>query len=147
MNELEEDDSVLSVGPEGSSARVMIVEDEAVLAEMTRLMLDRWGYQVAGVLASGEEAVADASRLCPDLILMDVRLDGEIDGLEAARRIAGFCATPVLFTTGYGHVVGEEELRWLGARSLVLSKPVSPQVLREAIERLLSPDREAGCPR
>jgi CheY-like chemotaxis protein len=117
--------------------RIMIVEDEVILAEMTRRILSRWGYRIVGVLSSGEEAVVQAKDLCPDLILMDIRLAGAMDGLEAAQQIAACRPTPVLFTTGYSHEVAEGVIARLGARSLALSKPVSPPHLKIAIESLL----------
>jgi CheY-like chemotaxis protein len=118
--------------------RIMIVEDEVILAEMTRRILSRWGYEIVGVLTSGEEAVRQAKALKPDLILMDIRLAGAMDGLEAARQIVACRPTPVLYTTGYSYEIAENAGTVLGARSLALSKPVPPSQLKTAIESLLS---------
>ena len=69
-----------------SGLRILLVEDEILIAEDARLHLERMGYVVVGTAASGPEA-CKAAELRPDLILMDVRLQGAMNGVEAARRI------------------------------------------------------------
>ncbi len=68
-------------------ARILIVEDEPVTAMNERMILEKLGYSVAGIAASGAEAVRMAGQFKPDLILMDVTLDGDLDGIGAAGRI------------------------------------------------------------
>lgn len=82
-------------------ARVMIVEDEAITAMATGAMLKRLGHVVAASVASGEAALEAFRRQNPDLILMDVRLDGEMDGIETARAIRKDSDVPVVFVTAY----------------------------------------------
>jgi PAS domain S-box-containing protein/putative nucleotidyltransferase with HDIG domain len=79
----------------------MIVEDEAIVALDIRNRLRFLGYDVAGVATTGEEAVRLASERSPDLILMDIMLDGELDGIDAAVRIREKMAVPVVFLTAY----------------------------------------------
>jgi len=118
------------------SARILIVEDNALVAQGTQAMVNQAGYEVAGCTASGEAAVALAARLQPDLVLMDIRLRGQMDGVEAARRIRAQQAVPVIYVSAY---IDELTLRRADATfpSGYLSKPVLPGALRNAIELAL----------
>ena len=70
-----------------SKPAILIVEDEAIVAADLAGKLQRLGYEVAETAAQGEEAVALAGRLRPQLVLMDIRLQGPMDGIEAAEAI------------------------------------------------------------
>jgi CheY-like chemotaxis protein len=84
-----------------SGRRILIVEDEFIVAyEMQQTLEDR-GFAVCGVIASGEEAVAAAEMERPDCVLMDVNIRGTIGGVEAARRIRAGLGIPVAFLTGF----------------------------------------------
>ena len=67
--------------------RILIAEDEILVARDTENMLLNFGYDVVGIAGTGEDALALAEKLAPDLILMDIRLKGNIGGIEAADRI------------------------------------------------------------
>ena len=84
-----------------SKARIMVVEDELLAVQIISRELKTLGYEVAGVLTSGEEAVAQVAELRPDLILMDIVLGGKMDGIEAAERITAGHGIPVVFITAY----------------------------------------------
>ncbi|PTY06647.1 response regulator [Opitutaceae bacterium EW11] len=81
--------------------RVLIVEDEALVAEDIQQQLRQLGYSIAGTVDAGDEAVRQAFALHPDLVLMDIQLKGAMDGIEAARQIKVTCALPVVFLTGH----------------------------------------------
>ena len=81
--------------------QVLIVEDEAIVSMDLRYKLEALGYSVPAEIRSGEEAVAAASRLRPDLVLMDIRLSGEMDGIDAAAQIRGQFDVPVVYVTAY----------------------------------------------
>jgi CheY-like chemotaxis protein len=66
--------------------RILVVEDEAIIAMDIESLLRRLGYVVVGSVNSGEAAIKAAAEIKPDLILMDIILKGEVDGIEAARR-------------------------------------------------------------
>jgi len=121
-----------------TAARVLLVDDDLVLVRMHRQILTLWGYEVVGVATSGEAAVDQARQLEPDLVLMDVRLEGEIDGFEAARRIRAVRATPVVLLTGYRDPAMDNDPE-LGSADdcAMLEKPVRPQELRETLARLI----------
>ena len=84
-----------------SKPTILIVEDEAIVAEDLNQKLTRLGYEVRGISAQGEEALALARDRRPDLVLMDIRLEGPMDGVEAAERIRRECALPVIYLTAH----------------------------------------------
>ncbi|HPE70103.1 MAG TPA: response regulator [Thermotogota bacterium] len=81
--------------------RVMIVEDEHIVAMSTKLILESGGYSVCSVTPRGEDAVELAGKQLPDIILMDIRLEGEMDGIEASRLIRESHDIPIIYTTAY----------------------------------------------
>ncbi len=84
-----------------SSAKIMIVEDNATVAEDCRDCMEHIGYEVASITASGEEAVEQAGSSRPDAVLMDICLRGKMDGIEAADRIYNKFGIPVVFLSAY----------------------------------------------
>ena len=80
----------------------MIVEDEISVSMELQEMLTENGYDVQGVTDSGEEAITTARSLNPDLILMDIKLSGKLDGIDAAARIRSQMDIPSVFLTGHG---------------------------------------------
>lgn len=116
-----------------SGARIMIVEDERILALDLAETLDELGYTVAGTASRGEEAIELARQLDPQLILMDVRLDGEIDGITAAETIRDEHDVPVVFLTAHA----DDDTLQRATRSeasAYLVKPFKPPDLRCVIE-------------
>ena len=93
--------SAASHGAVGSGARILVVEDDGVLALNLADTLDELGYTVAGTATRGEEAIDLARRLHPNLILMDVGLAGQIDGIAAAEAIRDEHDVPVVFLTSH----------------------------------------------
>ena len=87
-----------------NAAKILIVEDEQIVAVDIESTLQRLGYQVVGAAASGEDACRMAVALEPDLVLMDVRIEGPMDGIEAAGRIRRTREVPVVFLTAYADV-------------------------------------------
>lgn len=81
--------------------RILVVEDESVIAFDLELQLTSLGYQVVGVVANGMDAVVRAGESCPDIVLMDIHLEGGMDGIEAARLIRERYRIPVVFLTAY----------------------------------------------
>lgn len=80
-----------------SDARVMIVEDEGIEALDIRRRLASLGYPTPDIVFSGEDAVKKAGETCPDLILMDIMLRGEMDGVTAAELIHARFDIPVIY--------------------------------------------------
>ncbi len=119
------------------NARILIVEDDAGVAAVLRRMLEGAGYSVLGPVASGEEVVPAVLDLRPSLILMDIVLSGQINGIEAARQIPQALDVPVVYLTAH-----EEETLLHEAKKTrpyaYLIKPVEPLELKSAIEVALS---------
>ncbi len=80
-----------------STPRVFIVEDEVLVARDVQSRLEKLGYRVIGSAARGEDAVTQVLNDLPDLILMDINLKGEMDGIEAANRIRAEVDLPIIF--------------------------------------------------
>lgn len=80
--------------------QIMVVEDEAVVALSIQNKLEKSGFEVPVVVASGEEAIREAEEISLDLVLMDIKLDGEMDGVEAAKIIRERFNIPVVYLTG-----------------------------------------------
>ncbi len=113
--------------------RILVVEDEPIVAEDIRLILQALGYLVVGVGATGEEAVTLARTLRPHLVLMDIRLRGNIDGLEAARQIAEGQDLAIIFLTA----LHDDETLARAAQAQpygFIIKPFTEHDLRSAIE-------------
>jgi len=86
-----------------NAARILIVEDDRIVARDIKQQLARMGHVVVGMSATGEAAIQLAGRHQPDLVLMDIRLEGEMDGIEAARRIRDAHHIPIVFLTAYAN--------------------------------------------
>jgi len=129
-----------------ASARILIVEDEAIIAMGLRIALRSFGYEVAAQTSSGEEAVMLAEETRPDLVLMDVTLRGEMDGIEAAGRIRERLDVPIIYLTA---LTDEDTLRRARETgpSDYLVKPFDERELRDAIETALRKHREGIRPR
>lgn len=84
-----------------SDRRVLIVEDEKIIALDLQRRLEKFGYDVVGLCATAEDAVSSALSLLPDIILMDIMLGGEKDGVDAAVEIRSVRPIPVVFLTAY----------------------------------------------
>lgn len=82
-------------------ARLLIVEDEGIVALNIQTRLEGLGYSVVATVSSGEEAIQVAGETRPDLILMDIKLDGKVDGIEAAAEIRRLFQLPVVYLTAY----------------------------------------------
>lgn len=82
-------------------AKVMIVEDEAVVALHLRQELTKLGHIVVGMASSGEQALKMIDEVFPDIVLMDIHIQGEMDGIETAKRIPRYLHIPVVFLTAY----------------------------------------------
>jgi AmiR/NasT family two-component response regulator len=85
-----------------TKANILVVEDEFIVAMDIKERLESMGYNVCGMLDSGERAVEKASSTSPDLVLMDIVLNGKMDGIEAAQAITENQELPIVFLTAYG---------------------------------------------
>lgn len=82
--------------------QILVVEDERIVADDIQMTLQRLGYSVCGIAFSGEEALIKIENIRPDLVLMDIVLEGQMDGIEAAAVIRSHFDIPVVYLTAYG---------------------------------------------
>lgn len=119
-----------------TKARVLVVEDEAVVALALQKCLENLGHEVTARAATGEEAIRKAREIEPDVILMDIRLKGGMDGIEAARRILESMKIPVIYLTAYSDEKTLERARRTEPYGYLI-KPVDEGAVRSAIEMTL----------
>ncbi len=119
------------------STRILIVEDERVVARDISQQLRAMGYEPIGTTPRGDEALVLAAQLRPDLILMDIQLDGPIDGVEAARRIRELHGIPVVFLSAFAGEPALARAKTAGPFGYIV-KPFEEQELRMAIEVALN---------
>ena len=148
-----DDTMVTGMTPDAAPASILIVEDEGIVAQDLKEALSRLGYRIAGIASEGTEAVSMAEQLQPELVVMDVSLRGEIDGIQAARMIQEHSHVPIIFLTGHrdsetlqravltgplGYLIKpfqEDELRC--AIEVAIHKHRAEQAVREREEALL----------
>jgi len=117
--------------------RILLVEDEEIILAAVTRQLRRNGFEVVGTASSGDEAIQATAASSPDLIVMDLRLQGAMNGLEAAQHIRQTSPVPILFVTAHAHRL-TNTLRNLPGDNRVIAKPFSANELRLAIEDMLS---------
>lgn len=113
--------------------KILIVEDEAIVGEDLQLRLENLGYAVTGIATSSEEAIQLSRRARPDLALMDIKLDGDIDGIDTAAHLRQSLGIPVIYVTAY---VDEQTLARAKATLPLgyIHKPFTSASLQAAIE-------------
>ncbi|MCU0574950.1 MAG: PAS domain S-box protein [Syntrophobacteraceae bacterium] len=119
-----------------SKISVLVVEDEAIVAADLAGKLRQLGYEVAGMASEGEEAIALAARCCPDLVLMDIRLRGSMDGIEAAEAMRNRHDVPVIYLTAHSDAATLTRAKVTGPFGYIL-KPFEERGLATQIELAL----------
>ncbi|MEH1913636.1 hybrid sensor histidine kinase/response regulator [Nostoc sp.] len=117
--------------------KILIVEDEQLVADDLRETLEYLGYNVPALVASGEEAILIAETLQPDLVLMDIRLEGEMDGIEASLEIQSRFNLPVVYLTANADRATLERAKISQPFGYIL-KPFDERILATTIEIALS---------
>jgi two-component system, response regulator PdtaR len=112
--------------------KVLIVEDETFSVISLEHLCRDWGYEVCKSAATGEEAVIRAEEDRPDIIIMDINLAGELDGIEAAKQITGLYKTAFIFFTGYSDESLKKESEKLNTIAYI-QKPVNFDHLKTII--------------
>ncbi len=116
-----------------AEGRVLIVEDERIVAMGIKQMLISLGYTVAGIASSGEDAIRKTELTFPDLVLMDIMLKGDVDGIEAAKEIKSRFDIPVVYLTACSEnkIV---ERAWKTNPSGYIVKPFDERDLQKSID-------------
>jgi len=116
--------------------RILIVEDERLVAEDLRDTLTQQGYDVTGLVATGEKAIDKVAEVDPDVVLMDIHLAGEMDGISAAQTIRARHGTPVVYLTAFSNDQTLTRARETDAFGFVV-KPFQDRAVIAAIEMAL----------
>jgi diguanylate cyclase (GGDEF)-like protein len=124
-------------------ARLLIVEDELLIAQSLARKLGRLGYAITGIVTSGLDAIEAAATEKPDLVLMDIILQGDMDGIEAAEHIYAEYEIPVVFITAYADDDTLLEAQRVGAYGYLL-KPYQEEAVNAALRIALTKHREVA---
>jgi len=117
--------------------RVLIVEDELLVAWHLESLTREQNLEVCGLVPDGDGAIEQAIDLEVDLVLMDIRLAGKMDGVEAARRIREQRDTPIIFITAHGDPATRAHIDRMVPGAPVLAKPITAARLKEAIAQVM----------
>jgi CheY-like chemotaxis protein len=123
-------------------ARIMIVEDEYIVALDEASLLESWGYDVVAVAHSGEEAIEKAFQTSPDLILMDVKIRGLInDGIEAAKYLNERTKLPIIFLTAMTDEITQLRAKYARPAGYI-TKPYHEEDLARLIAEVLEANQK-----
>jgi len=120
--------------------KILIVEDESIVALQIKGSLEEMGHTVAEIYSTGEEALENIGKLCPDLVLMDIKLRGKIDGIEAAGIIRRQYNVPIVYLTAHSENRTLEMAKLTDPYGYVL-KPFNVLELKIAVELALHKHR------
>ena len=137
LNLITQKDCKIVNNTEEKKTTILIVEDELLIAKNLSHKLERLGYEVADIVSSGRDAIQRAGELKPDLILMDIVIKGEIDGIETAAKINHKLDIPVIYTTAYADEETLQRAEGTGSYGYVL-KPFKDRELHASIKIALS---------
>lgn len=131
-----------------ANINIMIVEDERITAEDMKKALNSVGFNVPAIVTSGEEAVKVSEELKPDLVLMDIKLEGKLDGIQAAEKIRSKLGIPIIYLTAYSDEKTVQRAKITEPSGFILKqpygflrKPFEESELNTAIEITLYRDR------
>ena len=117
--------------------KVLIVEDENIIALEIAWQLESMGYQIAGIISRGEDAVQQVEEKRPDLILMDIRLKGELDGFQTAKAILAKLAVPIVYLSALVDDKLKKSLAKEETDTYYLKKPFSEEELKATVSDIL----------
>jgi len=119
-----------------SGKKLLIIEDEGILAMNMEISLENMGYEVVGSFFSAESAMDFLEGDRPHLIMMDITLRGELDGIEAARMIQERYVIPIIFITGNADEKTKERAMSIKPAGYI-KKPINDSTMQHAIEQAL----------
>ncbi|MGL6343051.1 MAG: two-component system response regulator [Waterburya sp.] len=120
-----------------AKANILIVEDELLIAKNTAKKLHGFGYNVVKIVSNGQAAIDFVSLEQPDLVLMDITIKGEIDGIEAASQIKAISDVPIIFLTAYANDETLDRAAETGCYGYLI-KPYKEQELHATVKMTLS---------
>jgi two-component system, response regulator PdtaR len=132
--------AVETIFPNVKMKRILLVEDDYIISMLLEKQIRRMGYEVAGKVESGEQAIEYTREEKPDLILMDIEIKGEIDGIETVKRIREFSTVPVVYLTGNANEKTRKQAESTNPEGFLI-KPVDMDVLKQKIREIVDKDR------
>ncbi|NGP75601.1 response regulator [Balneolaceae bacterium YR4-1] len=122
----------------GNGKKVLIVEDDLLISMLEQRMLTNLGFKISETVTSGEEAVDVFGNQHIDLIIMDIALEGKLDGVEASQQVRkSEPSVPIIFISGNIKQY-EDEISKLSSPIIKISKPFTSQDLSEAVDQIFS---------
>lgn len=118
-------------------ANILIVEDERIISLEIRLILQKLGYNVIAHFPSGEDLIEKVHQIRPDLILMDIHLAGEIDGIQTIEKIQKTLDVPVIYMTAYSDPKTRTRAEATDPHHFLV-KPIPMKILEEIIPAALA---------
>lgn len=115
--------------------KILIVEDEIVTGMDLWHLLELWGYDMCEQASTADEAIRSVENDTPDLVLIDINLAGEMNGIQAARKIVSEFGIPVIFITGYSDPEMKKEAEKIGPAGFFV-KPIDYYKLKKTIESI-----------
>ncbi len=115
--------------------KVLLVEDDFILAMVHRKYLEKINCEVIDSVVSGEEAIQSALKYLPDFVLMDIRLEGKMDGVEAMIEIQKVQNIPVIYVTGNSEPATLEKAKNTNMKGFLI-KPLHLEELREIVDKI-----------
>ena len=115
---------------------ILIVEDERIVGLDIKTSLEIMGYNVLDMVSNGKDAIERARNLKPDIILMDIGLQGDMNGIEAAKVIKSIYNVPIIFATAYEDSKTYNEALEIHPDGYIV-KPFYEEKLKECIEKAL----------
>ena len=116
---------------------ILIVEDEMIIAANISLQLNHLGYEVCGIISRAEEVLPEIRQYAPDIILMDINLKGDLDGIEVVKLIQNEFTIPIIYLTANSDVAHFEKAKATNPYAFI-SKPFKKLDLQRTIELTLT---------
>ncbi len=119
------------------SAKILVVEDDSNVAQVMRIRLESYGFRVCDIVSSGWDAIRVAETLVPDIVIMDIKISGNIDGIETAHRIHSLIQVPIIYLSSYSDKDLLERAQETGPFGYI-TKPYNGKQLCVTVEMALS---------
>jgi two-component system, response regulator PdtaR len=121
-------------------SKIVLVEDEFIIAMVLEKQLQKFGYDLAAKVTNGQDAIEAVKKHQPDLIIMDIKIDGGMDGIDAMNEIRKFSDVPVIYMSGNSDSGTRERASRTGPVDYMV-KPIPIQELNNSIKKGLAKDK------
>ena len=111
---------------------ILILEDEVIIAKSIKSYIEKFGYAVTGIARNGQDAISLANEKSPDLAILDVVIDGEIDGIDTAKELIKL-NIPFMYLTAYGDAKTRQRAKETNPLGYII-KPFNGKVISETLK-------------